>query len=86
MDACLPYVPSHILLFPLVLRTLTITRTGSNILRLRHFNSSTGTMGEIITELSIPNPSVHYTSTDNTLAYRPYFEKKKKKRGEWKQK
>ena len=25
MDACLPYVPSHILLFPLVLRTLTIT-------------------------------------------------------------
>ena len=73
MDACLPYVPSHILLFPLVLRTLTITRTDSNILRLRHFNSSTGTMGEIITELSITNPSQPSTSTDNTLAYRPNF-------------
>jgi len=73
MDACLPYVPSHILLFPLVLRTLTITRTGDNILQLRHFNSSTGTNGDMITEISIADPSQPSTSTDNTLAYRPDF-------------
>jgi len=73
MDSCLPYVPSHILLFPLVLRTVTITRMSSSILRLRHFNSSTGTMGEIITELSIADASQPSTSTDNTLAYRPNF-------------
>ena len=73
MDACLPYVPSHILLFPLVLRTLTMTRTSDNKLALGHFNSSTGTWGAKITEISIANPSQPSTSTDNTLAYRPNF-------------
>ena len=58
---------------PLVLRTLTITRTNSNILRLNYFNSSTGTNGDTITEISIANPSQPSTSMDNMLAYRPNF-------------
>ena len=73
MDACLPYVPSHILLFPLVLRTFTMGRNGDNKLVLGHFNSSTGTGGAKITEISIANPSQPSTSADNTLAYRPNF-------------
>ena len=73
MNACLRYVTPHILLFPSVFRTLIITRTSSNILRLSHFNSSTGTEAGVISEISIANPSQPSTSTDNTLAYRPKF-------------
>jgi len=69
----LPYVPSHVLLVPLVLQTVTITRTNTNIIRLNYFNSSTGTNGDVITEISIANPSQPSTSMDNTLAYRPNF-------------
>ena len=66
-------MPSPVLLFPLVLQTVTITRTNTNILRLNYFNSSTGTNGDVITEISIANPSQPSTSMDNTLAYRPNF-------------
>jgi len=73
MNACLRYVTPHILLFPSVFRTLIITRTSSNILRLSRFNSSTGTEADVISEISIANPSQPSTSADNTLAYRPNY-------------
>ena len=47
----MPYVPSPVLLFPLVLQTVTITRTNTNMLRLNYFNSSTGTNGDVITDI-----------------------------------
>ena len=56
--------------FSLVLRTLTITWTWSNILQLKHFNSSIGINGDTIAEISVADPSEPSTSTNNTLAYR----------------
>ena len=56
--------------FSLVLQTLTITRNRSNILQLKHFNSSVGINGDTIAEISVADPSEPSTSTNNTLAYR----------------
>ena len=58
---------------PLVLRTLTITRTASSMLQLRRFWSSNGTSGATIAEISISNPSEPSTSANNILAYRPNY-------------
>ena len=58
---------------PLVLRTLTITRTSSNMLWLRRFWSSNGTASATIAEVSIADPSAPSTSTNNMLAYRPNY-------------
>ena len=56
--------------FSLVLWTLTIPQTRSNILQLKHFNSSISINGDIIAEISVTDPSEPSTSTNNTLAYR----------------
>ena len=58
---------------PVVLRTLMITRTSSSMLQLRRFWSSNGTIGAIIAEISLANPSGPSTSTNNMLAYRPNY-------------
>ena len=58
---------------PIVLRTLTITRTTSNVLELKRFSFSNGTSGATIAEISLANPSEPSTSTNNILAYRPNY-------------